>query len=123
MTHVIVVAIGGAVGSVVRYVIGRAVIGAASSFPWNTLLVNAVGCGLLGLFIGLSEARFAVSSGLRAFVSIGLLGGFTTFSLFGHETLSMWQAGRAGVAAGYVLLSVALGLVAVWGGHRFGTVF
>jgi len=123
MTHVIVVAVGGAVGSVARFVIGRAMIGAASSFPWGTLLINAVGCGLLGLLIGLSEARFAVSPEVKAFVSIGLLGGFTTFSLFGLETVSMWQTGRSAAAAGYVVLSVAVALLAVWGGHRLGTAF
>ena len=123
MTLVIFVALGGALGSVARYVIGHAMVGAASSFPWGTLVINAVGCGLLGLFIGLSEARLAVSPEVKAFISIGLLGGFTTFSLFGYETLSLWQAGRSGAAAAYIALAIVAGLLAVWGGHRLSTAF
>jgi len=119
MLQVLVVALGGAVGSVVRFSLGRALAGPTTSFPWTTLLINILGCGLLGLFFGFIQTR-AFSTTLQAFVSVGLLGGFTTFSLFGYETMTLWQAGRAAAAFGYVAAAVAAGLLAVWSGHRLG---
>ena len=119
MTHVLVVAAGGAVGSVLRYTLGRVFAGSADSFPWGTLLINVIGCGLLGLFLGIIQGR-TPSQSLQAFVSVGLLGGFTTFSLFGYETMLLWQAGRVAPAIGYVVAAIIAGLGAVWSGYRLG---
>jgi len=119
MTHVLVVAAGGAVGSVLRYTLGRVFAGSADSFPWGTLLINAIGCGLLGLFFGMIQSR-PPSQSLQTFISVGLLGGFTTFSLFGYETMSLWQSGRVASAVGYIGAAIAAGLGAVWSGYRLG---
>jgi len=118
MTHILAVAAGGAAGSVLRYLASRWVPADGSSFPWNTLLVNVVGCGLLGLFIGAADSRMTVSPEIRSMVSIGLLGGFTTFSTFGHQTVLLWQDGRMLAAAANVALSVCTGLLAAWAGWR-----
>jgi CrcB protein len=118
MTHILAVAAGGAVGSLLRYAASLLVPDGSAPFPWTTLLVNVFGCGLLGLFLGLADARWTTSPELRSFVSIGLFGGFTTFSTFGTQTISLWQDGRWIASALNVVLSVGLGLLAAWGGWR-----
>jgi len=121
MSTVIAVAVGGAAGSLLRYATSLLVPDTATSFPWSTLIVNVIGCGLLGLFLGFADARWTLSSELRSFVSIGLFGGFTTFSAFGTQTLALWQNGRGFVAAINIILSVGLGLAAAWAGWRIAT--
>ena len=121
MTQLLAVAAGGALGSVVRYLLTR--ISFLSAFPWSTLLVNVAGSFLLGLFLALAGTRVAISQESRAFVSIGLLGGFTTFSTFSQQTISLWQAERFAFAGLNVALHVALGLLAAWLGWRLGRLF
>jgi len=122
MTHILAVAAGGAAGSVLRYLASRWVPGGGTTFPWNTLLINAVGCGLLGLFLGAADSRLTtISPELRSMVSIGLLGGFTTFSTFGHQTVALWQDGRTLAATANVALSVCSGLLAAWAGWRLAS--
>ncbi len=118
MTQIVAVAAGGAIGSVLRYLIS--LIPFLSAFPWSTLLVNLAGSFLLGLFFALTGTRLALSQESHAFASIGLLGGFTTFSTFSHQTLSLWQAERFAFAGLNVILNVALGLFAAWLGWRLG---
>lgn len=118
MPQVLAVAAGGAVGSVFRYLISR--IPFLSAFPWTTLLVNLAGSFLLGLFIATAGTRVTISDESHAFVSIGLLGGFTTFSTFSHQTLSLWQAERFAFAGVNVVLNITLGLLAAWLGWRLG---
>jgi len=118
MTHILAVAAGGAVGSVLRYSISR--LPFTSSFPWSTLLVNLVGSFLLGLFLSVAGARVTISHQTRAFVSIGLLGGFTTFSTFSHQTITLLESNRLGVAGWNILLNVTLSLIAAWIGWRLG---
>ena len=120
MTQILAVAAGGAVGSVLRYLISR--ISFVSTFPWATVLVNILGSFLLGLFLTVAGSRIEISQEARAFVAIGLLGGFTTFSTFSHHTLSLWQAERFAFAGLNVLLNVVLGLFAAWLGWRLGRV-
>jgi len=122
MTHILAVALGGAIGSVLRYGASRAFARSAGSFPWETLLVNVVGCVLLGLFLGLTQSRLQVSSQVHALLSVGLLGGFTTFSTFSHQTVALWQAERFALAGGNILLNVAVGLIAAWLGWQLGRV-
>ena len=118
MTQILAVAAGGAVGSVLCYLISRAAF--LSAFPWTTLLVNMVGSFVLGLFLAVAGTRVTLSQESRAFVSIGLLGGFTTFSTFSQQTLSLWQAERFASAGWNVVLNVALSLFAAWVGWRLG---
>jgi CrcB protein len=115
MTTYLAIAVGGAAGSVLRYAVGVAVaarLGAA--FPWGTLLVNALGSFAIGLAVGVLDRRSAA----WLLLVPGFLGGFTTFSAFGAETLALLRAGAAGRAGLYVAASIALGLAGCWLGTR-----
>jgi CrcB protein len=111
------VALGGALGSVARYACS---IGTArwlgTAFPWGTLFVNVAGSFAIGLLAALvaADGRPALGVDARAFMLIGILGGFTTFSSFSLETLSLARAGALGAAATNVGLSVLACLAAVW---------
>jgi CrcB protein len=112
------VALGGGVGAVMRYQIGLWLLAAAQNarFPLGTLLVNVLGCFAVGLLWALCERLNAWSEEFRLALMIGLLGGFTTFSAFGLETVMMLRRDAFGVAAVYVLTSLILGGLAVWAG-------
>ena len=110
----LLVALGGAVGSVVRYLVGRMV---ESSFPWGTLLVNIVGSVVIGVLVGL-VSRAVLSADMKLMLMTGFCGGLTTFSTFANESFSMMKAGNVALAAIYVAVSVALGIVGVWMGMR-----
>lgn len=114
------VALGGALGSVARFgCSGFVATHVGETFPWGTLLVNASGSLLIGFFATLTgpDGRWLASSGTREFVMIGLCGGYTTFSSFSLQTLSLVQEGQWFRAGANVLASVAVCLVAVWLGH------
>lgn len=102
------VALGGALGSVLRYGVAQAVerFPTLLTFPWATLGVNVSGSLLLGAVGGWLSLDATASPQLRAFVMIGLLGGYTTFSTFALEGLALLQAGQAGRAIGYATASV-----------------
>lgn len=112
--------LGGAIGAALRYLVGLAALrGLGPDYPWGTLIVNLGGGFLMGLLAGLL-ARGGGDEGLRAFVGVGILGGFTTFSAFSLETANMIERGQLLGAAGYSLASVCgavamlfLGLFAV----------
>lgn len=115
MNAILLVASGGAIGSVSRYLVGMLmtrIFGAA--FPYGTLTVNIAGGFLMGLFIELLTRRFDGSSELRLFVAIGILGGFTTFSSFSLDVVLLWQRGAVASAAIYVLASVFLSIGALF---------
>ena len=116
MTTALMVVVGGLIGSMLRYLVGVWVqsMFANSWIPYGTLTVNVVGCFLIGLIAGLAETRHFLGEGTRALLVVGLLGGFTTFSAFGYETIAMVREGHMFAAATNVGLQVALGLTAVW---------
>lgn len=106
--QLVFVALGGALGSVIR-----ALVGAGVGFPFGTLTVNVLGSAVIGV-------AFALGLGDRPygpFLMIGVLGGFTTFSTFSLDTLKLVQGGQASFAALYVCASLALSLGAVWLGY------
>jgi CrcB protein len=119
------VALGGALGSVARYAVS---LGAArwlgAGFPWGTLIVNVAGSFAIGVLAALvtADGRPALGDGTRAFLMVGILGGFTTFSSFSLETLSLARAGAWGAAAGNASLSLLLCLGAVWLGFATATI-
>jgi fluoride exporter len=119
MQNVLLVALGGAVGSVARYGVGVAAarwFGLA--FPWGTLAVNVIG----GLAIGVLAARVpADDDNLRLLVGTGLLGGFTTFSAFSLETVRLMEQ-QPGLAALYALASLVLSVGACWMGLQLGRI-
>jgi fluoride exporter len=116
------VALGGALGAVARAVLSTAILSRwPSHWPVGTIVVNVTGCLLLGLFIGILSARPQLSPAWRAFTAVGVLGAFTTFSTFEHETLVLLQRGDAGSAVGNVAISLIVGLAAVWMGQAIGS--
>ena len=118
----LVIALGGALGSVLRFWIGTGIDSAltkgSSIFPWGTIVVNITGCFIIGLFATLTspEGRWLVPSLARPFVMIGILGGYTTFSSFSLQTLSLWNDNQRWEALANVLISVVLCLVGVFVG-------
>jgi fluoride exporter len=89
-------------------------------FPVATFVVNVLGCLIAGLVIGLAETRAFLTADVRIVLFTGFLGGFTTFSAFGVETVSLLEKGELLVAIGYVGLSVLCGLAALWAAVRIG---
>lgn len=123
IARLLLIGAGGFLGAVGRYLLGGAVQrlgGATTAFPWGTLAVNVLGCLIIGALYGIAEAR-EVGSGVRLFLATGVLGGFTTFSTFGLETVALAREGaplRAGVNA---VATLALCLAAVWLGHAMAS--
>lgn len=107
------VAGGGAVGAAARYGIGVVWPWHPPALPWATLGVNLVGCALIGVVLVLLTEAVVAPAWARPFVATGVIGGFTTFSAFAVETVRMVDAGRSGLAASYVVVSVVVGLLLV----------
>jgi CrcB protein len=118
-TNLIVVAIGGAFGSVSRYLLGTwaQTVSKSIDFPYGTLTVNLIGCFVIGFLSQLAEARGAFTSEARLLVFFGILGGFTTFSSFGNDTINLFRAGRMFNALANVGANVIFGLALVWLGR------
>ncbi len=114
------VALGGALGSVARFALAGLIGGQmGSTFPWGTLIVNVLGSFVIGFFSAFTgpEGRWAVGESGRLFFMTGVLGGFTTFSSFSLQTLTLARDGEWLRAGGNVTGSIVICLVAVWLGH------
>jgi protein CrcB len=114
------IGLGGALGSIARAWLALAVARITGpEFPWGTILINVVGSFIIGFFgtLTMNDGRFSVSADLRAFVMVGICGGFTTFSSFSLQTLELARYGRTAQALGNIGLSVVLCLLAVAAGH------
>jgi len=116
----LLVALGGACGATLRYGVSLLLQRASSGFPYATLAVNALGCAAAGVALALYE-RSGTAAPARLFLSVGLLGGFTTFSAFGVETLALQRDGRSGAAFANVALNLGLGLAATYAGWRWSS--
>jgi fluoride exporter len=116
----LLVALGGALGSVARFKLGGFVLHHSEgwNFPTSTFTVNVLGCLVIGLLAGLAEHHDLFAQNVRLLLFTGLLGGFTTFSAFGYESVFLIRRGLFSIAAAYVLLSVFCGLIAVGGGMK-----
>ena len=124
MNAYLLVAVGGALGSVARFWIGG-VIGAkwGETFPWGTVIINITGSFLIGVFFAvtaLPDSRWLASPNTRAFLMTGICGGYTTFSSFSLQTLNLLRDGQWLYATGNVVLSVVLCMLAVWFGFLLG---
>lgn len=119
MIKLLLVGAGGGLGSILRYAMG--ILSEKwvhpHTFPLGTLLVNIVGCFLIGLAGGWADHRGLLNSEARLFLVVGCLGGFTTFSSFGYETLHLFRGPGALTAFLNVALQVVVGLAAVWVGY------
>ena len=112
-------ALGGALGSVSRYLLGIWIqtLSKSLDFPYGTLAVNLIGCFVIGFLSQLAETRGAFTPESRALIFIGLLGGFTTFSAFGNDTINLFRDGETFNALANVGANVILGLALVWFGR------
>jgi CrcB protein len=116
MKAIALVALGGALGSVARYKLSGWVLHHTIDwrFPAGTFTVNVLGCLVAGVLAGLAEKHDLLSADARVLLFTGILGGFTTFSAFGLETLFLLKRGELAIAAANVVVSVAAGLFALW---------
>ncbi|MCL9808760.1 fluoride efflux transporter CrcB [Flavobacterium luminosum] len=122
MKTIIYIAIGGAIGSVLRY-LTSIVVGKWSTFPYGTFLANILGCLAIGLFFGFFEKNTLLSKELKFFLITGLCGGYTTFSSFSYENVQLLQNNQMGMAFLYTALSIMIGFLATWIGLLIATRF
>ncbi len=126
MQAYLLVAIGGALGSVARFWIGGLISARfGETFPWGTLVINVTGSFVIGIFAALTAPEISgkYRTQLIQFIMIGICGGYTTFSSFSLQTLSLVQRRQWLYAGGNVVLSVTLCMIAVWLGYLLGMVF
>ena len=117
METILFIAIGGGIGSVTRYLTSVWAAGKFGvGFPYGTLLVNVVGCYLIGLFMVLSTERFVLSTHWRLLITSGFLGGLTTFSSFSYETLKLVEESSFLPAIQNIAANLFTGLAATWFG-------
>lgn len=113
--NLLLVAVGGSLGSVLRYLVSvfteRWV---RMSFPIGTFIVNILGCLLIGFLVGWFDKSKVINNDLRWLLITGFCGGFTTFSAFGYENIRLMQSGNTSWALIYILSSLIIGLLAVW---------
>ena len=109
-------ALGGALGALARWGVATALPHSPGGWPWATLLVNLTGCLLLGALVAALAGRSPEPPWARPFLAVGVLGGYTTYSAFAVEAVGLVEAGVPLLAAGYVLVSVLGGVLAVAAG-------
>ena len=120
MIPILLVAVGGALGAVARYLVATAFAHRLGvQWPWGTLFINLSGCVLISLFLGVGSERMA-DSNLRYLLPIGFVGAYTTFSTYEYETMRLFQLGRGTGALAYVAASNLLGFAAVCAGAWLG---
>ncbi len=119
-TQTLWVGVGGFIGAGLRFLVSGWVYQLVpnAGFPWGTLVVNIVGCLVLGLLGGVAEVRGVLSAATRLFLFIGVLGGFTTFSTLAYETVVLADGSQIMRAAANVASHVVLGLGAAWLGYH-----
>ena len=115
--NLLLVALGGAGGSVLRYLLSNI----NTSFPWGTFAVNVLGSFLIGLLVGLMS-KGVLSPEMKLLLVTGFCGGFTTFSTFANESFGMMKADDVLLTALYVGASVIIGILAVWGGMMLSNI-
>jgi CrcB protein len=119
------VAAGGALGSMTRFALSGLVrqLTSPASFPLGTFIINVLGCLVFGAIVGVADERGGLGPSARAFLLVGVLGGFTTFSSFGWETFELLRGGQIGPALVNVGGQCLLGLIAVWAGYNLPRLF
>ena len=119
----ILIALGGALGSIARYWVGSSVAGRMGiRFPYGTLVVNITACVVIGFWMTYLGKHAELSPALRYLIPVGFIGAYSTFSTYEWETLANIRAGTFGIAALYAAGSFAAGLAAVWLGSTLGEV-
>ena len=111
--NIIAVGAGSFIGGIARYIVSLAMKGVSKGFPWATLLVNLLGCLIIGLLWGFLSRNISESTSRGLFLTVGLCGGFTTFSTFSKEALTMLQTGQIWGFASYIAISILAGIALV----------
>lgn len=110
----VAIAIGGLAGAEARYGLGLALPHRAGTFPWSTVLINASGCLLIGVLMVVLLELITPHRLARPFLGVGVLGGYTTYSTFAVDVVTLLHAHRIGTALGYLVTTLLLGAAAVW---------
>ena len=118
--NIIAVGAGSFIGGIARYLVSLAMKGISKGFPWATVLVNLLGCLIIGLLWGFLSRNASESTSWGLFLTVGLCGGFTTFSTFSKEALTMLQTGQIWGFASYIALSILAGIALVALGYYIG---
>ena len=118
--NIIAVGAGSFIGGIARYIVSLAMKGISKGFPWATVLVNLSGCLIIGLLWGFLSRNISESTSWGLFLTVGLCGGFTTFSTFSKEALTMLQTGQIWGFASYIALSILAGIALVALGYYIG---
>ena len=118
--NIIAVGAGSFIGGIARYLVSHAMKGISKGFPWATLLVNLLGCLTIGLLWGFLIRNASESTSWGLFLTVGLCGGFTTFSTFSKEALTMLQTGQIWGFASYIAISILAGIALVALGYYIG---
>jgi CrcB protein len=117
LQFIVAVAVGGSIGSVARYLVAigsSRVFGA--NFPWGILIINVTGSFLIGAFVGLFATKWDLPHAVRVFLTVGICGGYTTFSTFSLDSYYLMERGELGAALLYMVGSVLLSIGALSGG-------
>lgn len=119
ISKLFVIGAGGFIGSVLRYLLSGLAqdISGSIGFPWGTLAVNLIGCFVIGILSQLADTRGFLGSEMRLLVFVGVLGGFTTFSTFGNETMNLFRDGENAYALANIAGHLIPGLFLVWLGR------
>ena len=112
--NILAVGLGGALGAIFRYLLGQIIPKLGSGFPLGTFVVNLIGCFAIGLVVGLAGKHSNIDPRLILFLQTGICGGFTTFSTFSLEALSLMEKGQLATGILYIVLSVVFGILALF---------
>lgn len=116
--NLLLIAIGGAIGSLLRFLVSTFVLRASGSmFPVGTFAVNLLGCAAFGVIVGAADQRVAISPETRAFLLVGVLGGFTTFSSYAYESFALLRDAQFAAAGVNIVGQVVAGMVGLWIGY------
>ena len=122
MLQVLFVALGGAIGSAARYLVGGwFAVRFGAAFPYGTFVINVSGSFIIGFFLAFAQDRVSISPYWRLFFAVGFVGGYTTFSTFEYEAIRLLQDGEMLLAAVYLIGSVVTGGVAAIAGIALGS--
>ncbi len=114
MNMILAIAAGGAIGSVLRHFVGMITLNFfGPNFPWGTITVNVIGSFVMGVLVTYLALNWSPSQEIRAFLTVGLLGGFTTFSAFSLDVITLWERGASMAAMGYIMASIILSIFAL----------
>lgn len=116
--NLLLIAIGGALGSIARYLLSSFVLRATGSLlPIGTFAVNLIGCVLFGCIMGAAQHRMVLTPPARMFLLVGVLGGFTTFSTYAYESFALLQDGQFAAASVNIVGQMLAGLIGLWAGY------